>query len=344
MNINGINLSKIIFITGGTKSGKSEFAEYLGKKIPKITYIALSEPRQDDSFWQKKILQHRKRRPKEWELVETTNLITTLKREKGSILIDSIGGFIMESIKKNDEEWDKKINLLLHLLTLRENTTLIVGEQVGWSLVSEYEIGNKYIERLGNLQKKITKISHENWLTLNGRAIKLDNISFEIPTQNLEISLYEPRIPQNTGSIARTCAAFDITLNLIEPLGFKLDDKYLKRAGLDYWPLVKLKKFPNFDIFKASKKNKRIIAFSKKNGIYLKNFKFSEEDILLFGREDTGLPKDVIKRSDSLISIFMPNVELSNNSKKGVRSLNLSVACGIAIYEANKQINFKNGN
>ena len=160
----------------------------------------------------------------------------------------------------------------------------------------------------------------------------------------MEISLFEPRIPQNTGSIARTCAAFDIALNLIEPLGFKLEDKYLKRAGLDYWPLVKLKNYPNFDKFKESKKNKRIIAFSKKNGIYLKNFKFLKEDILLFGREDTGLPDDVIKGSDSLISIFMPNVEISNNDIKGVRSLNLSVACGIAIYEANKQIYFQNGN
>ena len=72
--------------------------------------------------------------------------------------------------------------MLLDLLQNREKTTLIVGEQVGWSLVSEYEIGNKYIERLGDLQKKITRISQENWLTLNGRAIKLDNISFEIPT------------------------------------------------------------------------------------------------------------------------------------------------------------------
>ena len=88
----------------------------------------------------------------------------------------------MESIKKNDDEWDKKIYLLLELLKNRAKTTLIVGEQVGWSLVSEYEIGNKYIERLGDLQKRITKISNENWLTLNGRAIKLDNISFEIPT------------------------------------------------------------------------------------------------------------------------------------------------------------------
>ena len=182
MDINDINLSKIIFITGGTKSGKSEFAEYLGRKIEKITYIALSELRADDVNWQKKILQHRKRRPKEWELVETNNLINVLKSVQGAVLIDSIGGFIMESINKNDEEWDKKIYLLLELLQVRENTTLIVGEQVGWSLVSEYEIGNKYIERLGNLQKKITKISQENWLTLNGRALRLDNISFEIPS------------------------------------------------------------------------------------------------------------------------------------------------------------------
>ena len=160
----------------------------------------------------------------------------------------------------------------------------------------------------------------------------------------MEIALFEPRIPQNTGSIARTCAAFDIKLNLIEPLGFKLEDKYLKRAGLDYWPLVKLKNYPNFKKFKESKNNKRIIAFSKKNGIYLKDFRFLEDDILLFGREDTGLPNNVIKSSNSLISIFMPNVELSAVEKRGVRSLNLSVACGIAIYEAYKQINFQNGN
>jgi len=160
----------------------------------------------------------------------------------------------------------------------------------------------------------------------------------------LEISLFEPRIPQNTGSIARTCAAFDITLNLIEPLGFNLDDKYLKRAGLDYWPLVKLKTYPNYKKFIESKKNKRVIAFSKKNGIDLRNFSFFENDILLFGREDTGLPDNVIRSSDSLISIFMPNVELTKNEKKGVRSLNLSVACGIAIYEANKQIDLKIGN
>ena len=94
----------------------------------------------------------------------------------------------------------------------------------------------------------------------------------------------------------------------------------------------------------ASKGTKRTISFSKKNGIYLKDFKFQDDDILLFGREDSGLPDHIIGKSDFLISIFMPNLQTGKNDQKGVRSLNLSVACGIAIYEAHKQINFQNGN
>jgi len=160
----------------------------------------------------------------------------------------------------------------------------------------------------------------------------------------LEVALFEPRIPQNTGNIARSCAAFNIPLNLIEPLGFKLEDKYLKRAGLDYWPIVAVNKYGNFDEFLSSKPTKRVISFSKKNGIYLNNFKFQEDDVLLFGREDTGLPDHIIDKSECLISIFMPNLETGSKDHKGVRSLNLSVACGIAIYEAHKQINFQNFN
>jgi len=159
----------------------------------------------------------------------------------------------------------------------------------------------------------------------------------------LEVALFEPRIPQNTGNIARSCAAFNIPLNLIEPLGFQLEDKYLKRAGLDYWPQVTVNKYGNFDKFLASKSPRRIISFSKKNGIYLNDFRFQKDDILLFGREDSGLPEYIIDTSDFLISIFMPNLQTGNNDQKGVRSLNLSVACGIAIYEAHKQINFQNG-
>ena len=150
--------------------------------------------------------------------------------------------------------------------------------------------------------------------------------------------------PQNTGNIARSCAAFNIPLNLIEPLGFKLEDKYLKRAGLDYWPLVTVNKYENFDKFIESNLKKRIVSFSKKNGTYLKDFKFQEDDVLVFGREDSGLPDYIIDKSDFLRSIFMPNLQTGINDHKGVRSLNLSVACGIAVYEAHKQINFQNIN
>ena len=186
MNVNYANIvdntSNIIFITGGTKSGKSEFAEHLAKEAKNLSYVALSENNMEDKEWQEKIKVHRKRRPKDWKLIETTDLLNTLSNEDGPLLIDSIGGFVMESIEKEHKEWCRKMHLLISLLMRRKNITYIVGEQVCWSLVSEYKIGNTYIERIGELQKRITKISKDNWLAINGRAIKIDEISIEIPT------------------------------------------------------------------------------------------------------------------------------------------------------------------
>ena len=175
-------LSQIIFITGGTKSGKSEFAEHLAKEVKDLSYVALSRNNAKDKEWQEKINLHRKRRPKDWESIETTDLLNTLRQEDGPLLIDSIGGFVMESIEKEHKEWSIKMSSLISLLMKRKSKTFIVGEQVGWSLVSEYKIGNTYIERIGQLQKRITKIANENWLAINGRAIKIDDISIEIPT------------------------------------------------------------------------------------------------------------------------------------------------------------------
>ena len=186
MNAKVLNISEysshIVLITGGTKSGKSEFAEHLAKGVKKLSYVALSENNLDDKEWQYKINLHRKRRPKDWKLIETTDLLNTLSKEDGPLLIDSIGGFVMESINKEDKVWFIKMNSLINLLKKRKSKTFIVGEQVGWSLVSEYKIGNTYIERIGELQKRITKISKDNWLAINGRAIKIDEISIEIPT------------------------------------------------------------------------------------------------------------------------------------------------------------------
>ena len=176
------DLSHIIFITGGTKSGKSEFAEHLAKDTKNLSYVALSEKDTNDKEWQEKIDLHRKRRPKDWNLIETIDLLNTLSKEDDPLLIDSIGGFVMENIDRNNKEWLTKLNSLISLLKKRKSVTFIVGEQVGWSLVSEYKIGNTYIERIGELQKKITKISKDNWLAINGRAIKIDEMSLEIPT------------------------------------------------------------------------------------------------------------------------------------------------------------------
>tara|TARA_A100001035_G_C27478397_1_gene362081 strand:- start:45 stop:605 length:561 start_codon:yes stop_codon:yes gene_type:complete len=186
MNVNDLNIKEhscqIIFISGGTKSGKSEFAEYLAKKVNKLSYIALSENNPEDNDWQDKIKLHQKRRPKNWKIIETTNLLDTLTKEDCPLLIDSISGFVMENIHIDNNEWIKKMDSLIILLKKRKSVTFIVGEQVGWSLVSEYKIGNTFIERIGELQKKITKIAQDNWLAINGRAIKIDEMSLEIPT------------------------------------------------------------------------------------------------------------------------------------------------------------------
>ena len=156
-------------------------------------------------------------------------------------------------------------------------------------------------------------------------------------TDRPRVCLYEPRIPQNTGNISRSCAAFKYKLDLIKPLGFSLEDKYLKRAGLDYWQYVDINLFDSFDKYKSQNKESRIIAFSRFSNQTLVDFEFKCTDILMFGREDTGLPADVKDQSNYTLSIPMPGgVRPLRND--GVRSLNLSVACGIVIYKSCEQL------
>ena len=174
-------MSHIILVSGGVKSGKSEFAEYLANKEDNVTYIALSQNRPNDKLWNDKIIIHQSRRPKNWKLIETENLIPIIQDDKGVLLIDSLGGFIVNTLKKKEKDWTNSLNNLLYYLASYKSKIIIVGEQTGWGLVSEYEIGNLYNDRLGISLKEITKISKENWLTINGKAIKLDNMFFEIP-------------------------------------------------------------------------------------------------------------------------------------------------------------------
>ena len=152
------------------------------------------------------------------------------------------------------------------------------------------------------------------------------------------VALFEPRIPQNTGTIGRSCLAFDLPLDIIKPTGFSFDDKYLKRAGLDYWCNVDVNIYESFDDYKNEFINSRIIALTKKSDNSISSINYKNTDILLFGREDTGLPDNIIRKCEIVAGIPMPG-GLSNINTNGVRSLNLSVACGIVCYSACLKLN-----
>ncbi len=148
----------------------------------------------------------------------------------------------------------------------------------------------------------------------------------------IHVVLYQPEIPANTGNIARTCAATDTALHLIRPLGFSTDDKMLKRAGLDYWEFVDVHYHDSLeDFFKAYPEGKfyYIETFGQKPH---SSFDYSNKDediFFVFGRESTGLPKELIKENlDTCLRIPMT---------KNVRSLNLSNTAAILVYEALRQ-------
>ena len=163
-------------------------------------------------------------------------------------------------------------------------------------------------------------------------------MSSEHPLAALQIALFEPRIPPNTGCVARTCAAFKLPLHLIEPLGFSLEDRYLKRAGLDYWPHVDLSVHKDFSSFFASLNLRhRLIGCSRSGAISLHDMRFQNGDVLLFGREDTGLPQFIREQCAQMVMIPMPG-SANSSGKGGVRSLNLAVAQAVISIEAGHQL------
>lgn len=144
----------------------------------------------------------------------------------------------------------------------------------------------------------------------------------------MRIVLFEPEIPPNTGNVARLCAGFAVELHLIEPLGFKLEDRYLKRAGLDYWPHVNLRVWPNWTAFAANVPGRMIMATTKAS-LPLQHFRFEAGDNLVFGPETRGLPDNILTASR-----FHVRIPCCKMDAGGVRSFNLSTACGIFLYAA----------
>lgn len=146
-----------------------------------------------------------------------------------------------------------------------------------------------------------------------------------------KIVLVHPQIPPNTGNIARTCAATETELHLVAPLGFEISDRYLKRAGLDYWPHVKLTYHQSAQDFikTARETGGRIIGLSVRGEKNYLECQFQPDDWLLFGSETDGLPPEVLKECDltCFITIKSPHV----------RSLNLSVSTSIVLFESIRQ-------
>ena len=151
------------------------------------------------------------------------------------------------------------------------------------------------------------------------------------------IVLFQPQIPPNTGNVGRTCAATATPLHLIEPLGFAIDDRTLRRAGLDYWPLIDLHRHADWQAFQALRRGSgRLIALSSHASQSYASFRFAVDDWLLFGRETDGLPDAVLVEADAALTIPMPQQARAGQS--GVRSLNLSVSVGVVLFEALRQL------
>lgn len=146
------------------------------------------------------------------------------------------------------------------------------------------------------------------------------------------IALLEPEIPPNTGNIARLCAATGSELHLIGRLGFRLDDRSLRRAGLDYWSRIGLQRHNTLGELEAALEPNRIFAFSARASRSFTSITYQPGDCLLFGGESHGLPAEILARyAERSLLIPMPAT--------AVRSLNLATAAGIALYEALRQVN-----
>jgi len=150
---------------------------------------------------------------------------------------------------------------------------------------------------------------------------------------DLNIVLVEPEIPQNTGNIGRTCNAMGAALHLVEPLGFSIEDKYLRRAGMDYWKELNVRTYKNYNHFLTQNPHGQKIFLSKKASLPCDRFSFPDHLYLIFGKESVGLPEELLRQNREA-SIRIPMSE-------GSRSLNLANTVAILSYEVMRQHGFK---
>jgi tRNA (cytidine/uridine-2'-O-)-methyltransferase len=147
----------------------------------------------------------------------------------------------------------------------------------------------------------------------------------------LSVALVEPEIPPNTGNVARLCAANNVPLHIVGVTGFRMDDRAVRRAGLDYWPEVQLSRHPNLDALTQALPDARFVYLTTKADRVYTDWAFQPDDCLVFGRETRGLPEELLRQNwDNCLRIPISNPK--------VRSLNLATAVGIVLYEALRQL------
>lgn len=149
----------------------------------------------------------------------------------------------------------------------------------------------------------------------------------------IDIVLFEPEIPANTGNIIRLCANTGAHLHLIQPLGFELDDKRLRRAGLDYHEWVKVRQYATLDDYVNRAKPNRLFSLTTKGSNIFSQVRFQKDDALLFGPESRGLPADFLEKQPEHMKLYLP-------MRKESRSLNLSNCVSIVLYEAWRQLEY----
>src|SRR5881394_118709 len=152
----------------------------------------------------------------------------------------------------------------------------------------------------------------------------------------LDVVLVEPEIPPNTGNVIRLAANTGARLHLVRPLGFSLDDKQLKRAGLDYHEYARVRVHDSWPALRAALAGRRMFAFTTAAQRLFSDVRYAAEDVLVFGTEATGLP-------DAVLGDFAPDMRLRLPMRPGNRSINLSNAVAVAVFEAWRQLGFAGG-
>ena len=176
--------SRLILVSGPARSGKSRWAEHLLHHHPVVTYIATAATRPDDRDWQMRLEAHRKRRPDHWSVAESgpalVNVIDNLAPGQ-SVLIDALGGFVAHHLELTASEWDQLCEHLIASIRSSHCTFVLVIEETGWGVVPPTRIGGLFRDRLGSLAQALDRVADGAWLVLQGRALDLHALGYELP-------------------------------------------------------------------------------------------------------------------------------------------------------------------